>query len=89
MLVILPEIQSFGFGRDAFAGVIFESTAFFFFCDDAVFGAEDLAFVHHGAVGAVATGAGDLLSEQHGIDLSFILSTLYMDPPGKSTPFHD
>lgn len=86
MFVIFPEIQGLRFYRDPLTGVIFEAAALISFSDDAVLGTQDLVLVHGGAVGTVAAGTGDLFSEQHDIDLSFVLRALYMDRTGKSTP---
>lgn len=71
LFVILGKVQSLGLGRDPFAGLIFELSAFTVGRHDALFGAEDLLIFIAGAVSAILAGSGNIFPEQHDIDLVY------------------
>lgn len=65
VLVVFAEIQRLGLGRNTLAGIIFKFAALLGFRHYAALDAQELIFIHLGAVGAVGARMGDFLSEQH------------------------
>ncbi len=80
MVVVFTEIQRLGLGGDTLTGVVLEFTAFIRFHDHAPLDAQNLLLADRGSVGAVGTGTGHFLSEQHGIDLTVEFDAIIHQP---------
>lgn len=73
MFVVFSEVQRFGLGGDALAGVIAELATALGGKYHSSAGTKKLILFEHSAVGAVLAGSLNLFSEQHGGYLTFIV----------------
>ena len=77
-VIVLGKIHSFGFRRDAFAGIVRKFTAFTAQIDHTPLDAKCLLIAKFGAVSAISAGFLDPFSKEHGDPSSFVcLGRLY------------